>query len=294
MMKLTSRSARTLAGLAACGILAGTLVSCSSSSEPSDSAAPPADCTPATAGLTTVKEGALTVGVPENFPYSETVGTDDAVGMDVDILRKVAELECLTPVFVPSSYANGVPMIAEQKSIDIAVSGWYPTEERAKKVDFTSPVFYDSFAIISEDGLTEVSSLEGAGQTGVVAGHAWEEDMTKVLGGEINSYPSPIEIKQDLIAGRLVAGLESYAVAKTVYADTDFTVEIAQPDDRVKVTTDPPVTAFPMSKENPDLTAAVTKHIDAFRADGTLAEIVQAYDLSPDIVVNAERAARKN
>ena len=254
------------------------------------SAAPASDCTPAHDGLSTIKDGTLTVGVPENLPYTQTKGAD-ADGFEIDLIRQLAEKECLALAFVPITYANGIPMISEQKQVDMITGGWYVTEARAKQVGFTTPTFYDSMAIISKDGIDTVEDLEKVGDVGSGAGFSWEADMTKVLGDKLKTYPGTVEIKQDLTSGRLQAGLDGYAVATAAYEGTDYKVEIAKEDPRVAITTDQPVIAFPISKDNPELSDALSELIDGFREDGTLSEILADWKLPEDLVVPADRAA---
>lgn len=287
-MNISKKLSQGLLTAAAVGLASTMLVGCSGGGD--DAGAPAADCTPAHEGLTTVSDGTLTVGVPENLPYTQTKGSD-ADGFEIALVRKLAEAECLSLKFVSITYGNGIPMISEQRQVDMITGGWYVTEARAEQVGFTSPTFYDSMAIISDGGIDTVEGLEGIGGVGSGAGFSWEADMTEVLGGDLKTYPSTVEIKQDLVAGRLQAALDGYAVATVAYADTDFQVEIAQPDGRVAITTDQPIIAFPVSKDNQALSDALSEQIDGFRADGTLAQILSDWDLPEDLVVPADRAA---
>jgi len=284
----SSRITRRLSSVVAiAGVATFALVGCSTSTTASSVSS---DCTPADEGLTTYTEGTLTVGVPENPPYTQTSGSD-ASGLEIDIVRKLAAAECLDLAFVPITYANGIPMISEQKRTDMITGGWYVTEARAEQVGFTSPTYYDSMAIISKDGIDTVDGLEGIGDVGSGAGFSWEADMTTVLGGNLKSYPGTVEMKQDLTNGRIEASLDGYAVAVNAYAGTEFKVEVAQPDPRVAITTSMPISAFPIAKENTDLAAAFSGLIDGYREDGTLAGFLEDYDLTSDLVIPADVAS---
>jgi polar amino acid transport system substrate-binding protein len=278
---------RSLSLAAVTGLAAAALAGCASSGGAS---AVSADCEPAHEGLTTYTAGTLTVGVPENLPYTQTKGTD-AAGLDIDVVKKIAEAECLNLAFVPITYANGIPMISEQKKTDLITGGWYVTAERAEQVGFTAPTFYDTMGIISKDGATTVTELETIGDVGSVAGFSWEADMSEVLGDNLQTYPGTVETKQDLVSGRIQAALDGYAVATVAYADTDFTVEPAEVDERVAITTSAPIIAFPIAKENTDLSAAISELIDGYRADGTLEALLAEYDLPAELLVPADVAA---
>ncbi|NHI16557.1 transporter substrate-binding domain-containing protein [Microbacterium excoecariae] len=262
-----------------------TLAGCTTSAPESSVAA---DCEPAHEGLSTFTDGTLTVGVPENLPYSGTTGSD-ATGADVDVLKLVAETECLDIAFVPITYANGIAMITEQNQTDIITGGWYVTEERAEQVGFTSPTQYDAMAIISEDGIDTVDELEDAGAVGSGAGFSWEADTSALLGDNYKSYPGTVEMKQDLANGRIQAALDGYAVAVVAYADTDYQVATIQPDDRIAVTENPPIISFPIDPENSDLSDAISELIDTWREDGTLAGLLDEYGLA-DLMVPADVA----
>ncbi|RII95436.1 amino acid ABC transporter substrate-binding protein [Clavibacter michiganensis] len=285
---LRSRRTRHFAvALATAGIASLALVGCSAST-PASSVAD--DCTPADAGLTTYTAGVLTVGVPENPPYTQTSGSD-ASGLEIDIVKMLAEAECLDLAFVPITYANGIPMISEQKKTDMITGGWYVTEARAEQVGFTTPTYYDSMAIISKDGVDTVAGLEDVGAVGSGAGFSWEADMSAILGSNFANYPGTVEMKQDLASGRIQAALDGYAVAVNAYKGTDFQVEVAQPDDRVAITTSAPVAAFPIAKENTKLSDALSGLIDQYREDGTLAGFLADYDLSESLLIPADEAA---
>ncbi|MBT2499245.1 transporter substrate-binding domain-containing protein [Agromyces sp. ISL-38] len=284
----TRTTIRALSAATALGLASIALAGCATSSASGSAVAE--DCTPAHDGLTTYTEGVLTVGVPENLPYTQTEGTD-ASGLEIDVIKKVAEAECLGIAFVPITYANGIPMISEQKKTDLISGGWYVTEARAEQVGFTTATFYDTMGIISADGASTVEELETIGAVGSGAGFSWEADVSAILGDQFKTYPGTIEMKQDLLNGRIQAALDGYAVAVAAYADTDFKVEPAEVDDRVAITTEMPRIAFPIAKENTELTAAISALIDEYREDGTLADLLADYDLPADLLVPADQSS---
>ncbi|MCD2443101.1 transporter substrate-binding domain-containing protein [Agromyces sp. SYSU K20354] len=286
-MTATRTTIRTISAAAALGLATVALAGCAASTAGSTVAE---DCTPAHEGLTTYTDGVLTIGVPENLPYTKTEGTD-ASGLEIDLIKQIAEAECLGVAFVPITYGNGIPMISEQKKTDLIAGGWYVTEARAEQVGFTTATFYDTMGIISADGASTVEELETIGDVGSGAGFSWEADMGAVLGDHFKSYPGTIEMKQDLQNGRIQAALDGYAVAVAAYADTEFTVEPAEVDDRVAITTEMPRIAFPIAKENTELIAAISALIDEYREDGTLADLLADYDLPVDLLVPADESS---
>lgn len=249
-----------------------------------------ADCTPVDEGLTTFTEGVLTVGVPQNPPYTTLNGTE-ASGFEIDIVEKLAAAECLTVSYVPITYANGIAMINNQRQTDLITGGWYVTPERAAQVGFTTPITYDELAIISTEGIDTVTGLETAGLVGSGTGFSWQDELTQILGDRLRLYPGTTEIKQDLEAGRIQVALDGYAVAVYAYRDTDYTVAAAQQDERVAITIDKPLSAFPIDRENQALSDAFSALIDQYREDGTLAAILTEHELSDALIVPADVAA---
>lgn len=279
------RSARVLALLTASGL---ALAGCTSAAPASSVAS---DCTPADEGLTTFTPGTLTVGVPENPPYTQTDGSGGASGIEIDVIEKLAAAECLALSYVPITYANGIPMITEQKKTDIITGGWYVTPTRAEQVGFTTPTMYDTMGVVSKDGIDTVDALESVGTVGTGTGFSWNEELAPLLGSKLQQYPGTVEMKQDLVAGRIQAALDGYAVAVAAYADTDYKVEPIQADPRVSITQTKPLIAFPVSKDNTALSDALSALIDQYRTDGTLADLLKQYDLPSDLLVPADVAA---
>lgn len=279
------RSARVLALLTASGL---ALAGCASAAPASSVAS---DCAPADEGLTTFTPGTLTVGVPENPPYTQTDGSGGASGIEIDVIEKLAAAECLALSYVPITYANGIPMITEQKKTDIITGGWYVTPTRAEQVGFTTPTMYDTMGVVSKDAIDTVDALESVGTVGTGTGFSWNEELAPLLGSKLQQYPGTVEMKQDLVAGRIQAALDGYAVAVAAYADTDYKVEPIQADPRVSITQTKPLIAFPVSKDNTALSDALSALIDQYRTDGTLADLLKQYDLPSDLLVPADVAA---
>ncbi|KAB1660815.1 transporter substrate-binding domain-containing protein [Pseudoclavibacter sp. CFCC 13796] len=279
--KLTTLTSGT-AILALAGI---ALVGCSSDSGSSQNK----DCTPAHSGLSTAADGKLTVGVTDTPPFSANAAGGAATGLDIDIAKKLAEMECLDVAYTQATYANSIPMISQQKTIDITTGAWYPTAERNKVVDFSGPMYTDSMSIVSKDGVSTVAGLESLDAVGTVDGYLWTEDLKSVLGDKLQTYPSSVELQQDLLNGRLGAAVDSYGVQVSEYKDqTDYTVKIAEPDNRVVASVEPAQTVFPISKENSGLKEALDADLKKMREDGSLAELVKSNGFDESIVVPAE------
>ncbi|KAB1659169.1 transporter substrate-binding domain-containing protein [Pseudoclavibacter sp. CFCC 11306] len=263
-------------------VSAAALTGCSS-----DSGSTVAEgCTPAHDGLTTTTSGKLSVAVVDAPPYSSNVTGGGAEGLEVEILKKLAEVECLDIAYSASSFAGAVPLITQQKSVDIAAGAFYPTAKRNEVADFVGPLYYDNMSIATRSGAKKVSDLESLGSIGTVDGFLWTDDLRTVLGDKIRTYASSTELSQDMLNGRLDAAVDSVATSQLYYKDqSDISVEVAEPDPRVAVTENTPQVIFPVSKDNAALRDALIADVAKMRDDGTMADLIKSsgFDASANI-----------
>lgn len=59
----------------------------------------------------------------------------------------------------------------------------------------------------------------------------------------------------------------------------------------MSITQSKPLIAFPVSKDNAALSDAFSALIDQYRTDGTLAALLETYNLPEDLLVPADAAA---
>ena len=249
-------------------------------------------CTPAHQ-FKTVTPGKLTVVTMMIPPFSiPEQGT--LKGVDGDIISKIAEMECLTvePVVVD---ARAVMQYVVTGRADVAIGNWYRTALRMKSVDMSEPVYLDSMAIYSKQGTSSVNALRDSGKViGTIQGYNYVSDLQKVLGSNVKLYPSPVALVQDLEAGRIEAGIESYSSG--VYAQQQnslqgFKIVHVEPDKQVRASVEPAQIAFALAKGNTALKQALDESIIKLRNDKTIAKTLDGYGLSAqDSEVGSPRA----
>lgn len=274
-MSYQIRPLKFLAGVAAASAIALGLSGCGGGAN-SQAAS---DCKPAHE-FSTIKEGILTVGVYELPPFISSQGEGGMSGVDPDIIRLIAEKECLTVKPAPANFSALVPSLQGGR-LDVVLGDVYRTKERDKVVNLTSPVYLDQMGIVAtEDGIDSVSQLEGK-TVGTVDGYMWNPDLKKVLGDNLKSYPSNVNMYQDLKAGRIQAGIDSYGGAVySVGNDSKLFAKKSQPDDRVGASKGAQA-AFLVPKENKAMLDAFNADIEELRKDGTIAEILKKHGLDP-------------
>lgn len=238
------------------------------------------DCTPVHE-FTTVTPGELTVA-SYDYPPATLIEGDALTGVEGDLLTKIAEMECLTLTVTSSGGAGAVISSVETGRADLGSGSWLRTEERAKIVHLSNPIWAAYQAVVSTSGITS-DDLKGK-RVGSVAGNLWNESLQELLGSDFVIYQDDEAIYGDLAVGRidaLVAGADS-----ANFRLRDNPIEGATV---INVTPNPEVPEFaaigqimwPSSLENPDLSEAIDANIETLRADGTIAEILEEYGLDP-------------
>ena len=259
----------------ASAVLAGGLLLTGSACSREAASTVAADCEP-TATFPTVREGTLTVGQTEIPPFSYTDGGEPA-GLDVDIVSEFAAENCLELEFQPVAYTAAVPSVQGGR-IDLTLGDWYRTKARAEIVGLSAPLYLDELGIISKEGITDIQELKGK-QVGTVDGYLWVEDLRALLGGELKTYPSSTELKQDIEAGRLEIGVDAYGTALYNFEDSDYEITTAEPDEAVQATVQPAQTAFPYTKANTELGAALDATVAELHESGRMVELLEEHGL---------------
>jgi polar amino acid transport system substrate-binding protein len=230
-------------------------------------------CTPAYA-IEPIKAGVLTVALTNTPPYS--VEKDGVSGIDGNILQKFAKDNCLRVEYEIFSYPAAVSAIQSGRA-DVAIGGFYRTAARGKVVVLSDAVYLDQVAVQSKDGLETVDQLKGK-RVGTVEGYSWVADLENLY-ENVKTYPSSLNLAQDVQAGRIDAGIEGFGAAVNLTKDTDVQVKLYQPDPRVKATTLPTQTAFLMSHSNPSFVDAMNKSLAGYRQEGVIAAALAGYGL---------------
>jgi polar amino acid transport system substrate-binding protein len=239
-------------------------------------------CTPAHK-FSTIKPGTLSVATWDFPPYSIPVGPAEVNGVDGDILKLIAAKECLTLSFANVDAAAVIQSVVSGKA-DIGMGDWYRTADRAKVLGLSAPMYLDQMGVISGQGNDTINSMQGK-RVGAVAGYLWTGDLQKVFGSSLTIYPTPVAMAQDLAAGRIDIGTDSYAVA--VYDQKKggykaMKIDVVKPDQRVPASIQPGQTALPFTKTNQALGDALSADIDALHKSGDISRILKAHGLDPN------------
>jgi polar amino acid transport system substrate-binding protein len=241
-----------------------------------------ASCTPAHK-FDTISPGALTVATSTLPPFDSLDTSGKYSGIEADVLAKFAAKECinLKPVLVDPS--GQIQYVVAGRS-DLSAFGWYRSEARTKVLNLSTPLLLERLAIYSKDGTNSLDSLRGR-RVGTVQGYLWVPDLQALLGDSLKLYPTPVALAQDLTAGRIDAGIDSFT--KGAYAQQHsggypgLAIKPALPDAKVKASVLPAQTAFLISKDNGPLLNALNATVEEMRSSGELGKLLKKYGLDP-------------
>ncbi|MFT4043116.1 MAG: transporter substrate-binding domain-containing protein [Gordonia sp. (in: high G+C Gram-positive bacteria)] len=264
-------------------LLTATVISSLSGCTSTDSSSSPASgCTPEWT-FPTIHHGALTVATVDSLPYVEVEpGSNEAKGIDSDLLTNFAKRACLKVDFKSLGGPAAVAAMT-QGTADVAAGGWYSTPERGKKIGQTDPVWYDYNAIASKEKLSTIDALKGK-TVGVVAGSLYVQPLAAVIGdAKVKQYQTMDAVLRDISAGRLDAGLgTSSELGYQVHqrADSGITVTPVPEDAHYTTLTQRGMVNFPYTKSNSKLGDALQNFIAATRKDGTVAGVLTKYGIT--------------
>lgn len=228
---------KLLAGIMA-GIMALSLAACGSGSSSAPAAEEKQDAagaateaaaaedtgtdTATAADITTITDGVLTVGTspdfaPYEFYYIDESGNPQLAGFDIALAQRIADNLGLELKVVPMDF-DGILMELQNGNIDLGISGFSPSPERAETFDF-SDLYYmggQSFVIrvADKDKYTDYAAFDGlpvGAQTGSIQMGLAEENTPNA---NIIGLPKVTDLINELLSGKLEGAFIETAVAE--------------------------------------------------------------------------------
>ena len=293
---------KTFSVLMATVLAAATLAACGSSKAPETAAATTAQGTEATteaaseaakdtteaateaaAEFTTITPGKLTIGTSPDFApyefYHINNGNPELVGFDISLAQKIADEMGLELQVVPIDF-DGILMELQNGNIDLGISGFSPSPERAQTFDF-SDIYYSggqAFVIRKADSdkykdYSAFDKLPVGAQTGSIQMGLAEKNTPNA---NIIGLAKVTDIISEMVSGKLEGAFIEKAVAEQ-YIKNYPELQIAWD---VEYDTEGSAIAL---KKGSDLAPVVNKVISEVLADGTMDEyIATAQELASD------------
>lgn len=272
------RSVRSFSALALATSAALFLSACSGSADTSSESA--TSVATQSGALETVTPGKLTIatGEPAYSPWVIDNAPESGEGFEAAVAYAVAEELGYSKENVQWTRATFDSSIAPgAKDWDINLQQFSITDERKQAVDFSSPYYTTSQAIVAIEGSAAASAQSIAKlkdvQFGVQAGTTSQQFITNTLGDQLSKQASIYNNSDDTLAALQNGQVDAIVVD----LPTAFYMTSAQIDNGVIVgqfeaTSDGDDYGIVLPKGS-KLTAAVTAAVDSLRDKGTLSEL---------------------
>ncbi|GAA2988061.1 polar amino acid transport system substrate-binding protein [Microbacterium terrae] len=271
-----SRSLRSIR-LAAAGIAVAALAltGCATGAAPSGSETPDAD-----EGYLT--PGKLTIATGETAYYPYVIDDDPASGEGFEAAVAYAVAEKLgfdhdDVEWVRTSFESAIA--PGPKSFDFNIQQYTITDERAQAVDFSSPYYQASQAVVAveggaADGIDDIAGLKDI-VLGAMAGSTSATTIEEAIAPNVepqlyNSNEDAVAALQANQIDAIVLDLPTAYYATGVYIEDSFIVG------ELPIAGVPDEWGLLLAKDSP-LTERVTAAVDELREDGTLAEITDEW-----------------
>ncbi len=146
----------------------------------------------------------LVMGTSPDFPPYESMQGSDYVGIEIDIMKTVAEKLGYELEIKPVDFDSVLPGV-QTGTYDIGVSGFTVTEERKKNVLFSDVYYIEGIAIVVKDGseikgVADLADKKVAVQSGTTA-----ETLCTEKGYNLSSFKNNVEAEQALASGSVDA-----------------------------------------------------------------------------------------
>ena len=223
------------------------------------------------------KRGKLIVGTNVPWPPFEdyNITSQQYEGVDIDVITKVAESLGVSVEFKSMDFDSLIGAV-QTGQIDIAISSFTITEERAKSIDFSNPYYDANQAVLIHDSSTiaDIDDLNGTtvGSQLGTTGAMWVQDNLvdtgRTAAANVNEYDT-------IISAVLVVENQQKDV---VVLDTPVANKYANdPNYNLKVGFVIPTDehyGIVVPKNETALLTAINVAIDEMKADGSLAQII--------------------
>jgi polar amino acid transport system substrate-binding protein len=230
----------------------------------------PAETSPTVPAAPTYKlvtPGTLTAGSDTTFPPFESMNGAVAEGFDVDLLAAVAkEAGIGKVVFLSELFDTLIPTLKAGGKFDVIASGMTIKPERALEIDFTNAYFDSNQSVAMKTGgtYTAPADLKGkkVGVQSGTTGEAWATENLKPAGATIVQFKDTAGAFTALQAGNVAAVINDLPVTAEYVKDaTKGLAMVAQIPTGEQY-------GFAVSKDNPELLAALNAALDKVRASG--------------------------
>ncbi len=178
-----------------------------------------------------LSDGSIRIGINPNFPNMSTRNSDGGwEGFDIEIGQMIAEKLGVEVEWVPTETAQRVPFLVSDR-IDISMGALTRNSERAKLIDFTTPLHTEVLAVLATDKI-EGDSWEDFNKEGVTLANmrgnwtvGWiEENMPNVELELVDSIADTVRLVAQGRADAIVENIDFFMGFTENHADVTWRV----------------------------------------------------------------------
>lgn len=222
------------------------------------------------------KEKVYKVGIDTTYPPFEFQKGDEYKGIDVDLIRAIAENQGFEIKLEAMDFSGIIPAL-QAEQLDIAIAGMSITEDRKKTVDFSDPYFESGLSLVVKKDNSEITSLEDLkGKTVAVkkgtTGANFAVKNKDKYGYEIVQVNDSTSMFQEVANGTADALLEDYPVIAYAIKKSDLMLNIV--GDRLNGDN---YGIAVLKGENDELLKKINDGLAALKESGKYDEIISTY-----------------
>ena len=216
------------------------------------------------------------VGIDTTYPPFEYEEDGEYKGIDVDLIRAIAENQGFEIELNPMDFGGIIPAV-QAGQLDIAIAGMSITDERKEVVDFSDPYFEAGLTLVTAASNNEITSLEDLEGKRVVVktgttGAQFAEDNKDEYGFEITTLEDSPSMFQEVSNGNADVLIEDYPVIAYAIAQSSLDLQIVGE----RLNGDNYGIAV-LKGENADLLEKINAGLQELRDSGEYDEIISTY-----------------
>ena len=217
-----------------------------------------------------VNAGKLTIGSDLDYKPMEYLEGNTPTGFSVDMMKEISKrLGLETNYLAPQNFDSLITQVAGSSTMDVAVSSFTINDERLELIDFTDPYFDSNQAVVTlaNASYTSKEQLNGkpVGAQSGTTGEEWVKENLK--NSEYIPYTMPSDALAALRAGKIQAVIYDSSVALNQISQEPGTYKLIE-----EIATGEQY-GIVVSKDNPNLKAAINKALADMKSDGTMDQI---------------------
>lgn len=217
------------------------------------------------------KSGKIIIGTDGTFPPFQYFADGKLTGFEIDIGNEIAKRLGVKPEWKPMAFDSLLAGLTQDRW-DIVIASFTITEERAKAVQFTSPLYCTGGVIVSnKPDIKTADDLNGK-VVSAQTGSTYFLKATSLPGiKQVRNFASDSDARNSMVAGRSDAWITDRFVAKlSIEKQPDRGMAIGDQLFTEKV-------ASAVKNKNDSLASAYDKALEEMKADGTYEKISQKW-----------------